>query len=266
MNAPMSVIETPVTIVGADGMRIGIATNATRIADKAVLIVPAPGETRTGPDRLYVRLARELARAGLPSLRFDPADGGDSRPTLRDGSAYREDLIAAARQLLRLHPDSFVAVLAVGRAAGVIVREWQALVDAGVPLSALCLIDPPITPQAVIARPAWWRRILGKHAQAVERSEPVLDGGERIDLPGEGQSWHALPDAVRAARARMLVVARGDDSSSDAVVALAQGDRRWRKALRKSRGWLQIHGAEPGFTQAEHWRPLIEWLATRLAD
>lgn len=262
----MSLVETPVEIAGVSGRLIGVATQAARVCDVAVLIVPAPGETRTGPDRLYVRLARELGRAGLPSLRFDPCDGGDSAPTMGGDARFDEDAVAAARHLLKLHPDSYVAVLAAGRGAAGAARAWHALAEAALPLSALCLVDPRICAGAGTIRAEWWRRLLGLRAPAVrEPSIPATDVPPADADLGDAPLWHALPAAVRAARSKLLLAVRGDEQSNAEVFELVSRTRTWNKALRRSRGWLQLKDADPGFTHAASWHELTEFLARRLA-
>jgi hypothetical protein len=48
-------------------------------SDTVILMLNVAGNYRIGPNRIYVHMARELARAGCRSLRFDLAGLGDSR-------------------------------------------------------------------------------------------------------------------------------------------------------------------------------------------
>ena len=260
----MSLIEEPVTIATARGPRIGIVARAARVANTAVLIMPAPGETRTGPGRLYVRLARALASGGLPSMRFDARDGGDCQPDERGRPAVDDDAVDAARQLLALHPDSRIAVLAVGRGAIGAARALHELNRAGVPLATLCLIDPALGLRAPEKKVGWWRRHFGRPARPL--AEPRLGGATASVVEGSDIAlWTSLPAEVRAARARLLVVTRSRVPSNEELTTLARGQRAWRKTLERPRSCLQLVGADPGFAQPAHWGKLTGWLATQLA-
>ena len=260
----MNVIEEPVTIAAGRGPRIGVIARTARVANRAVLIMPAPGETRTGPGRLYVRLARGLAGSGLPSMRLDAPDGGDCQPDERGHLAIDDDAVDAARQLLALHPDSRVAVLAVGRGAIGAARAWRELNRAGVPLSALCLVDPALGLPAPGRKAGWWRRLFGRPARPV--AEPRLGGTAGSVVEGSDVAlWIALPAEVRAARARLLVVTRSAIRSHDGFATLARGERAWRKTLERPRSCLKLEGADAGFAQPAPWRKLTGWLATHLA-
>ncbi len=265
MSETSAPIEDPVPVVGSGGAAVGVVTHAARVSETVVLIVPASGDARTGPGRLYVRLARELARRGLPSLRFDASDGGDCPPAMATDPRYDEAAVAAARQLLGLYPDAFVAVLAVGRGATHAAHSWHALARAELPLSALCLIDPEIALPSAERKPNWWRRLFGaRGAESAAASVESSDGGDARGDVAESAIWYSLPEAVRTARSRLLIAARADGPSNTALLSLANEHRDWRKALRRSGGLLRIDGADATFARPEAWRTLAEWLGARL--
>lgn len=265
MIATNPAIEDPIPVVGSGGAAVGVVTHAARVSETVALIVPASDDARTGPERLYVRLARELARRGLPSLRFDGSDGGDSPPAMAADPRYDEAAVAAARQLLVLYPDAFVTVVAVGKGAIHAAHSWHALARADLPLSALCLIDPDIAlPSAARTRNSW-RRLFGARGveSAAAPTESTAGGTARVDV-AQSAIWYSLPGAVRAARSRLLIAARSDSPSNTALLSLASEHRDWRKALRRSRGLLRIDGADAAFTRPDPWRTLAEWLGARL--
>ncbi len=61
--------------------------------DTAILMLNVAGNYRIGPNRIYVHIARELARVGCRSLRFDLAGLGDSRHAegFRAANLYSKD-------------------------------------------------------------------------------------------------------------------------------------------------------------------------------
>ena len=74
-------------------MIMGILTTSTLNTDNAdqpaVVILNAGVIHRVGPNRLWVRLAREFAALGLTTLRFDLSGIGDSEPQ-RDSISLAE--------------------------------------------------------------------------------------------------------------------------------------------------------------------------------
>ncbi len=65
----------------------------------ALLILNAGILHHVGPSRLHVTLARQMAGAGFPTLRFDISGIGDSEPR-RDGMHVDEAVIAEVRQAM----------------------------------------------------------------------------------------------------------------------------------------------------------------------
>lgn len=75
------VVERPVAF-GADGGLFGMLAEPSAKpthTDTAVLMLNVGGNYRIGPNRNYVKAARELAVAGYRTLRFDVSGIGDSR-------------------------------------------------------------------------------------------------------------------------------------------------------------------------------------------
>jgi pimeloyl-ACP methyl ester carboxylesterase len=72
-------LERPVVFEGGAGEIRGVLCEPLGAADSgATLLLNAGGIRRCGPGRLWTRAARELARQGRRSLRFDVRDVGDS--------------------------------------------------------------------------------------------------------------------------------------------------------------------------------------------
>jgi len=72
----------------------------------AVLIVVGGPQYRAGSHRMFVLLARRLAAAGYPALRFDVTGMGDSDGPLRDFRASAADLRAALDALAGACPQA----------------------------------------------------------------------------------------------------------------------------------------------------------------
>ncbi|MBN9460402.1 MAG: hypothetical protein J0H00_04180 [Burkholderiales bacterium] len=265
-------LELPCQIDGVTGALIGVATQTARAGDIVVLIVPAPGGTRTGPHRLHVRLARTLSDAGLPSLRYDPPDGGDCPPASDAAAAFDGDLVAAARYVLGLQPGASVAILALGEAAAAVARAWPVLAGADIALSALCLIDPAIGGIELPPARGWWRRLFGSPSPA---ANGAAGGGATNDTPRAAavddayaaeaaSAWLELPQALHDTRSRLLLATGGAEARHPALFRLAREHRSWRKALRQPEAWLHLADADEAFGQPEHWRTLGGWLGRRI--
>lgn len=73
--------ETPV-LFGPDGSLVGIVTTPAEgpMAPMACLLLNMGANHRIGPRRINVKLARQMAQAGISSIRLDLAGLGDSGP------------------------------------------------------------------------------------------------------------------------------------------------------------------------------------------
>lgn len=109
-----------------------------------VLLLPPGADRRVGPGRLYVTLARELARKGQRVLRLDISGVGDSpvRPGCQENAVYQPEAlldVAAATAFLRKFPNS-ARIRVVGHCSGAYNALRNALTDESV--SGITLINP----------------------------------------------------------------------------------------------------------------------------
>jgi alpha-beta hydrolase superfamily lysophospholipase len=104
---PGGVCEAPFTF-GAKGSLFGILAEPGDTLDvpdarlrrhTAALLLNVGGNYRVGPNRLYVKMARELAARGFPALRLDLSGIGDSRDGAgaHTGSYYSRSAAADVR-------------------------------------------------------------------------------------------------------------------------------------------------------------------------
>lgn len=119
---------------GAEKSLVGILTlpeKANRkTTDPAVIILNSGLLHRVGPNRIYVRMARELAAAGITVFRFDFAGVGDSE---KDNSqrSYEERNIAATRAAMDIleKKQNIASFMITGICSGADISFQTARVD-----------------------------------------------------------------------------------------------------------------------------------------
>lgn len=252
----MNVPEQPRLIGGVTTSLIGIATQPPRTGDAVALIVPAPRQGRTGTHRLHVRLARDLAAAGIPSLRYDAADGGDSPPGAAPAARFDGDLVAAADHLRALHPDAAIALVAFRGAAIPVVRSLKVLMGSNAPLKALVLIDPALDDLRPLEPSTWLRRLSGRRPQ---HAPPSLDDLTLVQDEAEA-AWLELPKLLRRNRVALYVALGHDRYARELVRNHVAEDAAWNRALRDGARVLQVERMNAAWSDAEAWRTMTAWV------
>ncbi len=204
---------------------VGVLTKADDERDASrplVVFLNAGMVHRVGPNRLHVRLARELARRGFASLRFDLSGIGDS-PARVDGSSLHDAGLRDVRDALGFAANEHVAstFVLVGLCSGADLAFRAALTDERVVGGVLIDGFPYHTVRSRLHRRArhyaWqlrgrnWRALLGTNSPVWRRlrrsPKAVLPPGglRQRDVPSKEEAYAGL-HALTERGVRLLVL------------------------------------------------------------
>ncbi len=177
---------------------VGVLHPATATATVGVVIVVGGPQYRVGSHRQFVSLARALARAGIPALRFDYEGMGDSPGPQRSFEEVDEDLRAAVDTLFAQSPGLRSVVL-WGLCDAASAALMYAPADPRV--AGLVLLNPWVRTEAGLAQ-SYLENYYGKApaergflAQGADAAADAVRGGTRF--PGR-----AAPEPGWAGRGR----------------------------------------------------------------
>ncbi len=213
-------VEQAVVIPGAQGPVIGILASPGDNCRAGVLIVAGQPQTRAGAHRMFVDLARGLAKQGVASLRFDVGGWGDSPGEPLAFEQSDADIAAAALWLRRtLPPASPLWAWGLCDGASAAVLALPAMRAAGAEPAALCLVNPWVRTEAslgaamirtyyarrLVDREFWLRLLTGKIPLRNLIGEPLrhlsrrFGIGVRAEEPGAGAGAGATQTAATMA-------------------------------------------------------------------
>ncbi len=184
----------------------------------AIVFLDAGILHHVGPNRVHVRLARELARDGFVSVRFDFSGIGDSR-SRADALPFAESAVAEARQAMDvLAARGAASFLLFGICSGADTAIRAALEDGRVAGAALVepyLVEGPgytlYAYRRKILNPlSWWRLLRGRseilETLAARRRAGNAGGAEPAARPGEGRP----PLEAAADEVPLILPSRGE--------------------------------------------------------
>lgn len=269
MTHSPDLVEQPIAFPCREDVLIGIvASGAVRLPLGVVIVVGGP-QYRAGSHRQFVGLARHLALAGFPTIRFDYRGMGDSSGDHRSFDTIDDDIRAAIDTLLAVHPTvTAVALWGLCDAASAVMMYSPD--DARV--RGLVLANPWARGEETYARTqlkyyyarrlfsgALWRKILlgrlnfirsasevaGKAAQAVRSQRTIADYRERM-LVG-----------LRSFRGRVLLVISGQDLTAREFLDFAAAHPSGGALTDDSVARLGLPEADHTFSQCS-WQQEVE--------
>jgi len=273
---------------------VGILHPAARDAGcrLGVVVVVGGPQYRVGSGRQFVNLARALAEAGYPTLRFDYRGMGDADGGRADFEAADDDIRAAIDALITRVPDLDGVVLwGLCDAASAIL--FYAHSDPRV--RGVVILNPWVRTAATAAKaylkhyyvgrikdPAFWRGLvkgktailpalrswLGLARQAARGAKAVGSGEGLASCRTPGSLPDRMAAGLRDFRGPVLLVLSGDDLTAREFEEAANASPLWRRLLGESRVTVRrLADADHTFSTTLWRREVAEatgdWLAER---
>ncbi|MBK7814582.1 MAG: hydrolase 1, exosortase A system-associated [Rhodocyclaceae bacterium] len=271
----MSFSEHALTFDCAGETLVGIlARPAADAAATGVVIVVGGPQTRVGSHRQFVLLARALAAAGYPALRFDVRGMGDSGGAQRDFEAIAPDIGAAIDAFQQASSGVTKIVLwGLCDAASASLLYIEETRDPRI--AGLCLLNPWVRSEASLAKTQvkhyygqrllqaeFWRKLLSGRLNIV-KSIAEFAGKLAGASSGTGASprltfqdrmaagWRAFPGPI-------LLILSGDDYTAKEFLEYASSNAAWHGLLdRPGLSRLDMPTADHTFSSQE-WRKTVE--------
>jgi exosortase A-associated hydrolase 1 len=266
-------------------------------ATRGVLVVVGGPQYRVGSHRQFVLLARDLAQAGIPVLRFDYRGMGDAEGKFTGFENIDADIRAALDAFCRELPQLREIVLwgLCDAASAALFYAWR---DSRV--SGLVLLNPWARTEAGQARaylrhyylarlvdPDLWRKIgrgefaLGvalralltqmiqvwrsgqSHSNRDERVETTTAGVQ--PSPEQSPLPERMADGWRRFQGPMLLILSGDDLTAAEFRDMTKASRHWRRLLAQPQVTVREHPEANHTFSRREWRDRVtdwthEWL------
>jgi exosortase A-associated hydrolase 1 len=257
-----------------DDWLYGILSMAVQPAERGVLIIVGGPQYRAGSHRQFTLLARDLAAAGVPAMRFDYRGMGDSDGAMRTFESVTDDIRAAIDQFFVEAPGLREVVL-WGLCDGASAAAMYAPTDPRV--CGLALLNPWVRTEEGAAKAtikhyyrsrllekSFWAKLLrGQFDFAGAARSLAQQVGTAFAAPSSSEPSAALPDRMHAAlaqfRGKVLVMLSGADLTAQEFSGLT-GSRKWMALLNESRFTRrQLPKADHTCSRREWHDQIVSW-------
>lgn len=267
--------EHVLTMRCKDAVLLGVLSKPDYALKLGVVVVVGGPQYRVGSHRQFVLLARCLAQAGYPVLRFDYRGMGDSEGTVHNFDTINDDISAAIDALQAACPHVNQLVLwGLCDGATASVLYCGATQDARV--IGLCLLNPWVRSDATLARTqlkhyyrdrllqgAFWRKLLVGEFDGLRAIRGLWANVKASrERPRTQARLPAFQDrmamALRHFPGSVLLILSANDYTAKEFVEYASSDPVWRGILERTRlQRVEISGADHTFS-SQQWRSAAE--------
>ena len=244
--------ENPVVFRCANARLTGILHSPQPPSDTAVVIVVGGPQYRVGSHRQFVLMARRIAAAGFPVLRFDYRGMGDAEGEIRTFVDVDEDIRAAVDCIIAETPGvKKVALLGLCDAAS--ANLMYSLSDNRI--VGLILLNPWVRTAAGQARTylrhyylrrflqrSFWQKVFsGKWRMSESLSglgdsvrDATMTRNESSDDAASADFLGRMLRGFTRFQGKILILISGRDLTAQEFLDLCASDRRWKKAIARS--------------------------------
>lgn len=238
--------ERAVTFTCGGEPLYGVVAVPAQPGRRGVLVVVGGPQYRAGSHRQFVLLARALAAAGIPVMRFDYRGMGDSGGAQRGFDSVDEDLGAAIGQFMASVPGMDEVVL-WGLCDGASAAAMYAAGDARV--CGLVLLNPWVrTPEGearatlkhyyrgrLLDRGLWTKIAQGRFDLRAAAGSLAGLAAKALAPRREPVAGKTLPermyDGLSGFGGRVLLITSGADLTAQEFADLAAGTPEWRALM-----------------------------------
>lgn len=247
----MSVVERALLFRGNGERLVGVLHTPSAPRARGVLLIVGGPQYRVGSHRQFVLLARHLAAANLPVLRFDYRGMGDSEGSGIDFEAAGPDIAAAIDELFR-EVAGLEDVVLWGLCDAASAALMYAFRDARV--AGLVLLNPWVRQPRSEARaylrhyylarifdPQQLRRLMTGQLNVLASARGLvqtvlasLRGTAKPDGPAAHRSFVVrMLEGFRRFNGGTLFILSGDDLTAAEFKDEVGGSRAWREAIER---------------------------------
>jgi len=271
----LNLSELPIVMPCAGERLVGVISQPEQPGALGLVMVVGGAQYRAGSHRQFVLLARRLASAGFPVLRFDHRGLGDSSGERRPFDALEEDIDVALETLRRQCP-SVQRVVLWGLCDGASAALLYSAQRTKAQVAGLCLLNPWVRSEATLARThikhyyarrlleaSFWQQLWrGQYDWRASwlgllhnlKTMRITSPTSAPELPFQ----HRMALALRHFPGSVLLLLSGHDYTAKEFVECAQSDPAWAGLLQRPHlQRVDVPDADHTFSRAL-WRTAAE--------